>query len=118
VRQRMTIEMEDGTTYDVEADGRDIRAWEAEYAQSWLRTDTSATSVTQLAYLAGRRSGVLNGAWATYDSFDKSCVDVRARLDEQLVADPTPPDRTGGSSARSRSGSTSALRSSKPKARP
>lgn len=115
VRYAMTIEMEDGTTFDVDADARDIRAWEAEHDQSWLSVRTSATTIAQLGYLAGRRTGALNGQWPDYETFDAACVWVAMRRDEPLVADPTPPDRTAASSARSRSGSTSRQRSSKPK---
>ena len=118
MRYRMTIEMEDGTTYDVDADARDIRAWEAEHDQSWLRVPASHTTLAQLAYAAGRRSGVLNGQWPSYDAFDARCVGLAFREVEQLVGDPTPPDRTAASSARSRSGSASPRRSSKPKGQP
>lgn len=118
MRYRMTVEMDDGATFDVDADARDIRAWEAAQDDSWLRVQASHTTLAQLAYHAGRRLGVLNGQWPDYASFDAACVDVRARRDEPLVADPTPPGRTAVSSARSRSGSTSPRLSSKPKARP
>ena len=118
MRYAMSIEMEDGAQFDVDADARDIRAWEAEHEQSWLSTQTSATTIAQLAYAAGRRTGALNGAWPDYASFDAACVWVQMRRDEPLVADPTPPDRTGGSSARSRSGSTRSRKTSNAKARP
>lgn len=115
MRYAMTIEMADGATFDVDADARDIRAWEAEHELSWLSTRTSATTMAQLAYAAARRTGVLNGQCPDYAAFDAQCVWVQMRRDEPLVADPTPPGRGGGSSACSRPGSTSARRSSKPK---
>lgn len=116
MRQQLTIEMDDGTTLDVESDARDIRAWEAEYGESWFGKLTF-TKTAQLAYLAGRRTGVVNGQWPTYGSFDAHCVDVRARQEAPLIGDPTRPDRTGGSSARSRSGSARSPKTSNGKGR-
>ena len=113
MRQSMTIEMDDGTSYDVEADGRDIRAWEAEHGRSWFAERLSFTNLAQVAYIAGRRTGVLNGAWPTYDDFDAHCVEAVGRTEAALVTDPTRAGRTGGSSAYSRSASTSRPRNSK-----
>jgi hypothetical protein len=116
MRQQMTIEMDDGTTFYVEADGRDVRAWEAQYGRSWFAERLSFTNLAQVAYIAGRRTGVLNGAWSTYEDFDAHCVDATGRTEEPLVADPTRAGRTDGSSVRSRSASTSRPRNLKAKA--
>jgi len=104
MRWTFTVSMDNGTSYDIDADARDIRAWEAEHDASWFATRLSFTTIAQLAHIAGRRTGVLNGAYPDYPAFDAACVDARFRKDEPLVADPTPPDPGGGSSAPSRSG--------------
>jgi hypothetical protein len=115
MRQLMTIEMDDGTRYDLDADGRDIRAWEAEYGRSWFTEDLSFTTLAQLAYLAGKRTGVLNGQWPDYGTFDAHCVEALGRREVPLVGNPTRADRTDGSSVPSRSASTSRPRRSRAK---
>jgi hypothetical protein len=112
MRQAIHVEMDDGATYDIDADGRDIRVWESTYDQSWFAGGLSFTRVAQVAFLAGRRTGVLNGAYPDYDAFDAHCVEARGRP-APVVADPTPPVRTDDSSVRSRTGSAPSRRSSK-----
>jgi hypothetical protein len=114
MRQQIHVEMDDGTAFDVEADGRDLRAWEAAYERSWFGEVLSFTNLAQVAYLAGRRTGVINGTWPTYESFDAHCVDAVGRR-APVVGTPTPPARTAGSSAPSPSASGRSPRGSRRK---
>jgi hypothetical protein len=113
--QAYEIEMDDGEKILIESDGRDIRAWEADQDKSLFRTPLSFTVVAQVAYLAGKRTGVLNGKYPSYEDFDAHCVDARGVRDTELVANPTQRGRTAGSSALSPSGSTPRRPSSKQK---
>lgn len=115
MRQRFEVEMDDGTRYEIDADARDIRAWEADHAASWFATPTSFTTVCQLAYTAGVRTGVLNGRWPDYGTFDAHCVDARGARSEGLVADPTRQAATDGSSVPSPSAATPPRRPSRRK---
>lgn len=110
MKQSLIVEMDDGSTLDIDSDARDVRAWEAEYGQSWMKADMSFTTLAQLAYLAGRRTGVFNGRWPTYTSFDDHCVDARGRPIAPLVANPTRQARTDDSSVSSRATSTRSRR--------
>jgi len=98
MRQNYIVEMEDGTVHEIESDARDIRKWEATYGKSFMTSELSFTEVAQVAYIAGRRTGVLNGTYPTYDAFDAACVDARGKTvagATQLVGDPTRPVPTG-----------------------
>lgn len=117
MRQTFVVDMDDGTNLVIESDARDVRAWEAAYEQSYFGTRLSFTNIAQVAYLAGKRTGVLNGAYPTYEDFDAHCVDARGKR-EKDPPNPTPPDPTVGSSANSRSGSTRSRRSSSKKVQP
>lgn len=102
MRQSFTVQMDDGTEYLIESDGRDIRAWEAAYDRSWFSNERlSFTIIAQLAYLAGKRTEVLNGAFPTYEEFDAHCIDARAakRDRPQVIADPIRAGATDDSSA-------------------
>lgn len=106
MKQEFYIEMDDGAEYTIAADARDIRAWEAEYGASWFAAQVSFTMLAQMAYLAGQRTGVLNGAYPSYADFDAHCVEARGRP-AQVAADPTQAAPTGALSARSHSAATS-----------
>jgi|SRR5215471_6349626 len=102
----LIAEMEDGQTFIVAADGRDLRRWEVEYKQSWIGTQFGLTHLAQLAYLALRRTKQLNGAYPTYELFDAACTNVTGVTDEpastedvSVVGLPTQPEATGESSA-------------------
>jgi hypothetical protein len=116
MKQPLIVEMDDGTSYDVDADARDIRAWEAQYDASWFATPTSFTNLAQVAYLAGRRTGILNGAYPSYEEFDAHCVDARGRPGP-VVGRPTRAGRTAASSASSPATSAPSRRSSSGRAR-
>ena len=117
MRQDMHVELDDGTVLEIQADGRDVRAWEALYGRSWLAERLSFTTVAQLAYLAGQRTGVLNGSYPDYESFDAHCTEATGRR-TVIGADPTPPGRTGGGSSTSPIGSGVSPRKSNRKGRP
>lgn len=100
MHQTFVCQMDDGTTIEIESDARDIRAWEAQYERSWFVTPTSFTTIAQLAYLAARRTGAVNGAYPSYEDFDAHCVDARGRTGD-VVGRPTRAGRTDASSASS-----------------
>ena len=116
MRQTIHISMDDGAEYTVESDGRDIRAWESEYERSWFGP-ISFTKVAQVAYLAGKRTGVLNGTWPDYETFDAHCVDADGRPGSPVSANPTQRVHTDDSSALLPSDSTVSPRRSRTRAR-
>lgn len=105
MKYNLIAEMDDGTTYIVSADARDLRRWEAEQGQSWMSTTFGLTHLAQLAYLALRRTGQLNGRYPSYEDFDNACINVTGGSNEPtlddlaVVATPTPPEAMGDSSA-------------------
>ena len=115
MRQTFVVTLVDGTVHTIEGDGRDVRAWEAEYEQSFLSTAYSLTMITQLAYLAGKRTGVLNGQFPTYADFDAACVDARGKV-PRPIANPTQPVATDARYASSPTGSAASRPPSKRKA--
>jgi hypothetical protein len=101
VKQNYRFEMDDGETFDVSSDARDIRAWEAEYGKSYLSSPLSYTEIAQVAYIAAKRTGVLRDEYPSYKDFDAHCVEARGtRTEGRLIADPMPPEATDDSSAR------------------
>lgn len=100
MRQTYLFEMDDGTTYEVVADARDIRAWEAEYGLSYMATPLSFTEVAQVAYIAARRTGAIGDKYPSYKDFDAHCVEARGKpAQDRLFADPTRPGATDDTSA-------------------
>lgn len=70
------ISPEDGDTYSVLWDSRDIRAWEAWTGKSWLDMTTPRISdLTYLAFSAARRAGRAQ----TWEEFDATTVTVVAK---------------------------------------
>jgi hypothetical protein len=114
MRQTFELDMDDGTHVVVESDARDIRAWEAEYESSYFTAGITFTTIAQVAYIAAKRTGALNGQYPDYAAFDAHCVEARGKR-VKPDADPTRPDRTDGLSVNSRSGSERSRRNSKPK---
>lgn len=108
--QKFFIEMDDGRTFEIDSDARDIRAWEAEHEQSFFRVELSFTTYAQLAYLAGRRTAVLNGEWPDYQTFDAHCVAARGERPKVTIGNPTQPGVTADSSAKSRTSSARSRR--------
>lgn len=105
MKQTFTVQMDDGASYRIESDARDIRRWESEYGESFLSKRFSFTTIAQLAYFAGKRTGVLNGAYQSYEDFDAHCVDASGVKEAPLLANPTQQAPTEGSSASSHTGS-------------
>lgn len=105
MRYRINVLMDDGEEFTVETDARDLRAWEAERGTSWLATTLSLTELAQVSYLAAKRTGVLNGRYPTFESFEPHCVDTDGRAIAPPIGNPTQPDRTGDSLPPLRSGS-------------
>lgn len=99
MKQSYEVEMDDGSTYEIDADARDVRRWEAKYEKSYLSSPVSFTEIAQVAYLAGQRTGVLNGQYPSYEDFDAHCVEARGRVKVPTVGSPTPPEATHAISA-------------------
>lgn len=106
LKQRIRLELEDGTEVETEYDGRDLRAWEAEFEQSALGERLSVSMLTWLGHHAAIRRGDLNGAMTEYEAFDKVCVSVQALRTRptkeqkgKKARAATPKDRGEGSSA-------------------
>jgi hypothetical protein len=109
MKYEFTAEMENGEEFKATVDARDVRAWEAMFKQSFIKQDMSMTGITQLAYLALRRTKQLDQRFATYEMFDAQCVSIDSPLepgtpevsDVALLADPTPSSPTDDSYASS-----------------
>jgi hypothetical protein len=71
----LSVTIEGREAYTVSTDGRDVRAWEATFGESWFEKDSASyTDVTFLAYSASKRAGLFGGDWET---FDAQCIAVR-----------------------------------------
>jgi len=105
MRLRFAIELDDGTTTEIEQDARDIRAWEAEYGESWLNSPLSFIQTAQVAYLAAVRLGVFGDRFPSYKDFDQHAVEVRGIPNPALIGNPTHEGATDALSSTSRSGS-------------
>jgi hypothetical protein len=117
MRLRFAIELDDSSVTEIEQDARDIRAWEAEYGESWLNTPLSYTQTAQIAYLAAVRLGVYGDRFQSYKDFDQHAVEVRGVPNPALVGNPTHEGATAGPSSTSRSGSAVSRPRSKAKGR-
>jgi hypothetical protein len=117
MRLRFAIELDDGTTVEIEQDARDIRAWEAEYGESWLTTPLSYIQTAQIAYLATVRLGVFGDRFPSYKDFDQHAVEIRGIANPPLVGNPTHEGATDAPSSTSRSGSDVSHQRSKARAR-
>lgn len=98
VRMKVELEKSTGETekYTVVADARDIRAYEAEFKQSWISTELSFIQLAQLAWIASRRQRKFTGS---YDVFDAEAVDVSAadaeETEKEGEVEPAAPTRRG-----------------------
>lgn len=81
LKQTFSVEMEDGSEYEVTADGRDFRAWEAWKGESVIGSDASLTRLAEWAYLAGRRQGLWNGK---YEDWEPGCVGVTMKRSDAV----------------------------------
>jgi hypothetical protein len=85
LRQKLKIELEDGSEVVAEYSAIDFRAWEKVNRRSSLGEPMSVTMLTWLGWSAAKRQGSINGAYDTYEKFDAACVSVEG------VREPVPP---------------------------
>lgn len=102
LRQRVKLELEDGTSVETTYDARDLRAWESKYGKSSLVGPMSLSMMTFLGWSSAKRDGSINGRYERYEAFDAECVDVQGvgKPDEDETPDPTedsdtPTDHSG-----------------------
>jgi len=81
---RLTVEMEDGATWDVAVDQRDIAKWEM---QPFFDDDRVTVRQRYVAFAASARGKQTELSWP---KFDAACVEVRpAAGPESETVDPT-----------------------------
>lgn len=95
MRQQFAVEMDDGSEYKVQADGRDIRAYEAASGQSFLTTQFTYTQMTNLAAHAAIREGRWDGS---AEEFVEHNISVQIDGPGERL-DPTPRGVTANSSS-------------------
>jgi len=102
----LRAEMEDGTTYDVVADQRDVAKFEVQdFGCSAMELGSRmATAYRYMAWSALTRRGEIKLKWL---EFDAQCVEVSDMPDEESALpadaeDPGQPAPSEGSSSRSR----------------
>jgi hypothetical protein len=104
LRQKVKLELEDGTEVIAEYSAIDLRIWEKENRKSALNEPMSVTMLTWLGWSAAKRQGSINGAYDTFEKFDAACVEVEGVRDEPVPTvaakkAATPKARGRGSSA-------------------
>lgn len=82
LRQKVRLELDDGSEVTAEYSAVDLRAWEKANKRSALREPMSVTMLTWLGWSAARRQGAINGAYDTFEKFDVACLDVAGVDDE------------------------------------
>jgi len=82
LRQKLRIELDDGTEVVAEYSAIDLRLWEKLNRKSALDEPMSVSMLSWLGWNAGKRQGVLNGAYDTYEKFDAACTSVQGADDE------------------------------------
>ena len=93
LRQRVRLELEDGSEIQAVYDGRDVRAWETKYNKSALVGPMSLSQLTFLGWAAAKREGSINGQFDAYEKFEKVCVDVRGMALEPAAEEPPDPTK-------------------------
>lgn len=99
LRQKVRLELDDGTAFEATYDARDLRAWESKFNRSSLVGPMSLSMLTFLGWSAAKRDGSINGAFDRYEAFDARCVDVRGMAaddDNGGAAAPDPPEPASG----------------------
>lgn len=89
-QQRIAVEMDDGKTWEVMADQRDIAKWEVSPLHGEGRM---FTMVRHLAWTASVRAGRTELKWG---GFDAACVEA-SDPEEPEELDPTRPDQSDAS---------------------
>jgi hypothetical protein len=93
LRQKLRIELADGTEVVTEYSAIDLRAWEKANRKSSLDEPMSVTMLTWLGWSAAKRTGAINGAYAEFEAFDAACTSVQGVRDEEV---PTVPAKKAG----------------------
>ena len=101
LRQKVRLELDDGTELTTTYDGRELRQWEARTGKSSLVEPMSLSMLTFLGWAACKRDGQLNGSYAKFEEFDKACVDVQGMRDEER---PDPPKKSTARTRKTASG--------------
>jgi hypothetical protein len=84
LRQKVRLELQDGTEVVAEYSAIDLRAWEKLNRKSALNEPVSVSMLTWLGWSAGKRQGVLNGAYDTFEKFDVACTSVEGVEAEEV----------------------------------
>jgi hypothetical protein len=87
LKQRVQLDLEDGTEIQTAYDGRDLRAWEGRSGKPAIGTDMTLSMLAFLGYSAAKRDGQLNGSYTRYEDFDKVCTWVQILNDEDTDKD-------------------------------
>lgn len=82
LRQKVKLELEDGSEVLAEYSAIDLRIWEKTHRKSALDEPMSVSMLTWLGWNAAKRQGSINGAYDTYDKFDAACTSVEGVNDE------------------------------------
>jgi hypothetical protein len=85
LRQKVRLELEDGTEVVAEYSAIDLRAWEKINRKSALHEPLSVSMLSWLGWSAAKRQGSINGAYETYEAFDAACTSVEGLRDEEPV---------------------------------
>jgi hypothetical protein len=76
LRQKLRMELDDGTEVVAEYSAIDLRAWEKANRRSSLDEPMSVSMLSWLGWSAAKRQGSINGAYDTYEQFDAACTSV------------------------------------------
>lgn len=83
LRQKVRLELDDGTEVVTEYGAIDLRAWEKVNKRSALGEPVSVSMLSWLGWSAAKRTGAINGAYDTFEKFDAACVDVEGISDKE-----------------------------------
>lgn len=78
------VEMEDGATYDVVADQRDVGAWEI-YSEGRDFSSHPHSAMRYLAWSALTRKRLISGNDSLWENFGGKCVEVSSTADEDAT---------------------------------
>ena len=93
LRQKVKLELEDGTEVVAEYSAIDLRAWENKHAKSSLVEQMSVSMLTWLGWSAAVRQGLVDGQLKDWRNFDAACVSVEGVAPEE----PETPTQAGES---------------------
>ena len=87
-RLRMRVELDDGTTWEVDTDQRDNARFEL---QDFYAPHRVLLRQRFMAYVASCRAGKTSLPWP---KFDAACIEVVGVDTDEVGLDPTPPDQS------------------------